>query len=102
MDAGEALEVVGTGTRRALGRPVEAAHVLDASALRGVLDYEPEELTLTALPATPLVEIESLLATRGQCLAFEPSHLLGAGTIGGVVSIGLAGPRRPKAGSARD
>ena len=66
MDAGEALEVVGTGTRRALGRPVDAAHVLDVSALRGVLDYEPEELTLTALPATPLAEIESVLAARGQ------------------------------------
>jgi glycolate oxidase FAD binding subunit len=102
MDAGEALEVVGTGTRRALGRPVEAPHVLDVSALRGVLEYEPEELILTVLPATPLVEIEALLAARRQCLAFEPSHLPDAGTIGGVVSTGLAGPRRPKAGAARD
>jgi glycolate oxidase FAD binding subunit len=67
-----------------------------------VLDYEPEELIITALPATPLVEIEALLAERRQCLAFEPSHLSGAGTIGGVVSTGLAGPRRLKAGAARD
>ena len=42
MSAGEALEVVGTGTRRALGRPVDAPHVLDVAALRGVLQYEPE------------------------------------------------------------
>lgn len=102
MNAGEALDVVGTGTRRGLGRPIDAAHVLDVSALRGVLEYEPEELILTALPGTPLAEIEDLLATRKQCLAFEPSYLTGPGTLGGSVSTGLSGPRRPKAGAVRD
>src|SRR5690349_2951672 len=102
MDAGEALEVVGTGTRRGLGRPVEAPHVLDVSALRGVLEYEPEELVLTALPGTPLEEIEALLAERKQCLAFEPPYLARGGTLGGAVSTGLSGPRRPKAGAVRD
>jgi glycolate oxidase FAD binding subunit len=102
MNAGEALEVLGGGARRELGRPVDVAHVLDVSALRGVLDYEPEELILTALPGTPLAEIENVLAARRQCLAFEPSHLPGAGTLGGAVSTGLAGPRRPKSGAARD
>ena len=102
MNAGEALEIIGTGTWRELGRPVEAPHVLDVAALRGVLDYEPEELVLTALPGTPLAEIENLLATRTQCLAFEPPYLTGAGTLGGTVSIGLSGPRRVKAGAVRD
>lgn len=106
MNAGEALDVVGTGTRRGLGRPVDAAHVLELSALRGVLEYEPEELILTAQPGTPLSEIEGLLATRKQCLAFEPPHLAGAGTLGGTlggaVATGLSGPRRPKAGAVRD
>ena len=102
MNAGEALEIIGTGTRRELGRPVDAPHVLDVAALRGVLDYEPEELVLTALPGTPLAEIENLLATRKQCLAFEPPYLTGAGTLGGTVSIGLSGPRRVKAGAVRD
>jgi glycolate oxidase FAD binding subunit len=76
--------------------------VLDVSALRGVVAYEPEELILTALPGTPLAEIESLLAARRQCLAFEPPYLMGAGTLGGAVSTGLSGPRRPKAGAVRD
>lgn len=69
---GETLEVLAGATRRALGRPVEARHVLDVSSLRGVLTYEPEELILTALPGTPVDEIEAMLAERGQCLAFEP------------------------------
>ena len=103
INAGEALEVAGAGTRRGLGRPVDAPHVLDVSGLRGVLEYEPEELILTALPGTPLAEIESLLAARKQCLMFEPPYLGGGlGTLGGAVSSGLSGPRRPKAGAVRD
>jgi glycolate oxidase FAD binding subunit len=101
MSTGEALEVIGGGSRRDLGRPVDAPHVLDMAGLRGVLSYEPEELILTALPTTPLAEIEALLATRNQCLAFEPPHAEHA-TLGGTVSIGHSGPRRPKAGAVRD
>ncbi len=103
------LEIVGTGTKRGLGRPVQAAHTLDLSGLSGVVSYEPEELLLTVLPGTPMAEVTALLAGRGQEFAFEaPDHgpLLGlpggGGTVGGVVSAGLAGPRRFKAGSARD
>jgi glycolate oxidase FAD binding subunit len=95
MAEGEALEVVAGGTRRALGRPVDAPHVLDVSALSGVLSYEPEELILTALPATPLAEIEALLASRGQCLAFEPPYIAGIGEASataagmpGAISVG--------------
>jgi glycolate oxidase FAD binding subunit len=102
MNAGEALDVVGAGTRRGLGRPIEVPHVLDVSALCGIVEYEPEELILTALPGTPIAEIESLLAARKQCLAFEPPYLTGAGTLGGAVSTALSGPRRPKAGAVRD
>ena len=100
---GEALEVLGNGSRRDLGRPVDSVHVLDVSALNGVVSHEPEELILTALPATPLAEIEALLASRGQCLAFEPPHLSESpGTLGGAVATALSGPRRPRAGSVRD
>jgi len=103
------LELLGNGTKRGLGKPVEAEALLDFSQLRGVTLYEPEELVLTAKAGTPLLEIESLLAQRGQMLAFEPMDLgplYGAvpwqATIGGVVACNLAGPRRPKAGAARD
>src|SRR5262249_21565597 len=69
---GAAIEIVGGGSKRGVGRPVEAAHVLDVSALKGVEAYEPEELVLTAKPGTPLVEIERLLERSQQMLAFEP------------------------------
>jgi glycolate dehydrogenase FAD-binding subunit len=102
------LEIVGGGSKRGLGRPVQAAHTLDLSALAGIVDYEAAELVLTARAATPLAEIEAALAPKGQMLAFEPpdwGRLLGSSagqTIGGVLSCNLAGPRRFKAGAARD
>lgn len=109
LDAGEPLELTGTGSKRALGRPVQAGHALDLSDLSGVVSYEPEELVLTVRPATPMAEIEAMLRGRGQHLAFEPPDLgplyglpLGGGTLGGVLAAGLAGPRRLSAGSARD
>ena len=102
------LELLGSGTKRGIGRPVEAEHVLDLTGLTGVTLYEPEELVLSARAGTPLAEIEALLEKHGQQLAFEPmdcSALLGtggSGTLGGTLAANLAGPRRLKAGSARD
>ncbi len=103
------LEVVGRGSKRGLGRPVQAAHGLDLSALSGIMLYEPEELVLAAGAATPLAEIEAVLAEQGQHLAFEPPDLgplLGnpaeAGSLGGALACNLSGPRRLKAGAARD
>ena len=106
---GKSLEIVGHGSKRALGRPSQTDATLDLSALAGVTLYEPEELVLSAKAGTPIAEIEALLASRGQALAFEPMDLgpllggtPGAGTIGGVLAANLSGPRRIKAGAARD
>jgi glycolate oxidase FAD binding subunit len=103
------LETVGHGSKRGIGRPSQAEHTLDLSKLSGVTLYEPAELVLSARAGTPLAEIEKLLADNGQQFAFEPmdfSPLLGGdpgrGTIGGVLAANLSGPRRLKAGAARD
>ncbi len=103
------LEVMGRGSKRGLGRPVRASRDLDLSALTGITLYEPEELVLAARAGTPLAEIEAALAAEGQHLAFEPADLgplLGgppdAGSIGGMLACNLSGPRRIKAGAARD
>ncbi|MBV9151577.1 MAG: FAD-binding protein, partial [Alphaproteobacteria bacterium] len=72
LAAEEPLEVIGGGSKRGLGRPVQAAHTLDLSLLSGIRDYAPSELVLTAGAATPLAEIERALAEQGQMLAFEP------------------------------
>ena len=103
------LAVRGRGSKDAFGRPVEADHTLDLSGLAGIGCYEPNELFMTAGVATTLAEIEAALRRNNQQMAFEPADLgvlLGgeeeAGTIGGAIACNLAGPRRIKAGAARD
>ena len=111
------LEIAGTATKRGLGRPLLGphggegnriiGHTLDLSRLSGIMLYEPEELVLSAGAGTPLAEIEAAVAERGQQLAFEPMHLArhygtDGGTLGGAIACNLAGPRRIKAGAARD
>src|SRR5580700_10836591 len=109
LAAEEPLEVLAGGSKRGLGRPLQTPHTLDLSALSGIRDYAPSELVLTAGAATPLAEVERALDAAGQQLAFEPPDwrgLLGAEdvepTLGGVLACNLSGPRRIKAGAARD
>jgi glycolate oxidase FAD binding subunit len=106
---GKTLEVVGRGSKRGLGRPSQTDLTLDLSGLSGVTLYEPEELVLSAQAATPLAEIEDLVASKNQQLDFEPMDYgpilgepAGAGTLGGALAANLSGPRRIKAGAARD
>ncbi len=73
---------------------------LDPRTLGGVVSYEPTELALAVRCGTPLAEVEALLDTEGQMLAFEPPHFGPAATIGGCIASGLAGPRRAAAGYA--
>jgi glycolate oxidase FAD binding subunit len=109
LSENKALEIIGRGSKRTLGRPAQFDASVDLSALSGITLYEPEELVLAAKAGTPLSEIEAQLASSAQELAFEPMDygpLLGlpAGrqTIGGVLATNLSGPRRIKAGAARD
>jgi len=106
---GKALEVMGQGSKRGIGRAAQWDLSLDLSDFSGVTLYEPEELILSAKAGTPIAEIEKLLAANNQELAFEPidygpvfGAAAGRGTIGGVLGANLSGPRRIKAGAARD
>jgi glycolate oxidase FAD binding subunit len=106
---GKATEIVGHGSKRVIGRPAQTDLTLDLSALSGITLYEPEELVLSAKASTPLAEIEAVVAAKGQQLAFEPMDyatllggVVGRGTIGGVLAANVSGPRRIKAGAARD
>jgi glycolate oxidase FAD binding subunit len=109
LAGGKTVEIVGHGSKRAIGRPAQTDLTLDLSALTGVTLYEPEELVLSAKAGTPLAEIEALLAANGQQLAFEPMDYAailggvgGRGTIGGALAANVSGPRRIKTGAARD
>ncbi|QWG17642.1 FAD-binding protein [Bradyrhizobium sediminis] len=102
------LEIIGHGGKRLIGQPMATNALLDLSALNAVVAYEPSELIITVQAGAPLADVLSLIDSRNQQFAFEPintSALLGTpdiGTIGGMIGAGLAGPRRIRAGGARD
>ena len=102
------LEVIGHGSKRAVGQPMATNALLDLSGLNAVSSYEPNELIITVQAGAPLADVQSLIDAKNQQFAFEPvdvSVLLGTpaiGTIGGMIGAGLAGPRRIKAGAVRD
>jgi glycolate oxidase FAD binding subunit len=119
------LCVRGGGTKDFYGGEIRG-DVLDTTGYRGIVEYEPTELVITACAGTPLAEIEATMRERGQMLAFEPPHFgylpspppplprAGEGnfvpaspekrmaTLGGCVAAGLSGPRRAYTGAVRD
>jgi glycolate oxidase FAD binding subunit len=106
---GRTIEVRGTGTKSDVGPPVRADQRLDLESMRGVVDYDPGELVLTVRAGARIAEIDALLSSHRQMLAFEPVEFgllrgddCGGGTLGGVLAANLSGPRRLVRGSARD
>ncbi len=107
------LQIIGHGTKSAMERvrgPAKSGtDTLNMTGLSGILSYAPEELVLTARAGTPMADINAALQAKGQELAFEPMDYgplfglkAGRGTIGGVLATNTSGPRRIKAGAARD
>lgn len=95
------LVIQGSNSKAFLGRPI-TGQTLDVRCHRGIVNYDPTELVITARAGTPLVAIEAALESAGQMLPCEPPHYGEEATWGGMVACGLAGPRRPWSGSVRD
>jgi glycolate oxidase FAD binding subunit len=103
------VEIVGAGSKRGIGHPVQSAAIMTTASLRGITLYEPTELVMSARAGTPVSQIEVELASRGQMLPFEPLDygpaLASQGsqpTIGAVFATNNSGSRRIAVGSARD
>ncbi|HET9663978.1 MAG TPA: glycolate oxidase subunit GlcE [Burkholderiales bacterium] len=101
VDAKAPLRIRGGGTKDFYGGELRG-DLLGTTDYRGIVDYEPTELVITARCGTPLSEIEDAMREQGQMLAFEPPHFGDGATLGGCIAAGLSGPRRPYAGAARD
>jgi glycolate oxidase FAD binding subunit len=106
--SGKSIAVQGSGTKWGMGA-ARAEHtdkliMLKTGQLRGVSEYDPGELTITAGAGTLLSEVTELLAKNGQYLPFDPlySDSLPSATLGGTVGAGLSGPRRLRYGGLRD
>ena len=103
------VEIVGSGSKRGIGRPTHAATVVSPCIMRSVKLYEPSELVMAAEAGVLVSDIEAELENNGQMLAFEPVDLgpvldkpAGRGTVGGMFAVDISGSRRIAAGSGRD
>lgn len=98
---GSPVRIRGGNSKARIGREVMGRE-LDTREHRGIVSYDPTELVVTVRAGTPLAELEWVLNEKNQWLACEPPHLGDGATVGGMVSAGLSGPRRPWSGSVRD
>ena len=99
---GTPLRIRGGGSKDFYGETLQG-ELLETTAYRGIVSYEPSELVVTVRAGTPLAELEAALAEKGQCLAFEPPRFGDlSGTCGGMVAAGLSGPARGSVGGVRD
>ena len=103
------IELVGSGSKRKIGKPLQCAKTLNLSKLEGIIEYLPEELYIKVQACTPIDQIEEELKKNKQQLAFEPidfGYLFSGksdfGTAAGQVACNISGPRRFKVGSVRD
>ncbi len=95
------LNIIGGDSKSFLGCTPQGQPLM-VSDNRGIINYEPTELVITARAGTPLSEIEAALDAEQQMLGFEPPHFGNSATLGGTIACGLSGPRRPYTGAARD
>jgi glycolate oxidase FAD binding subunit len=93
---------VGGGTKPRLAAVDDSFTRISTLQLRGIVEYEPEEFTVSALAGTPLSEITAALAERGQYLPFDPLFVKQGATLGGTVAAGTSGPGRFRFGGVRD
>ena len=103
------IELIGSGSKRKIGRPLQCSKTLNLSKLNEIIEYLPEELYIKVKACTPIKQIEEELQKNKQQLAFEPidfGYLFNGksdcGTAAGQVACNISGPRRFKVGSIRD
>ena len=98
---GAPLRLTGSGTWLDAGRPARDAVTLPLASTRGVIQYEPGDLTLTVGAGTTLGELRELTAANRQWIPLDP---FGGdeGSIGASVATSSCGPLATGFGTPRD
>lgn len=99
--AGVPLRIRGAGTWISAGPPVAAQETLSLEQERGIVEYVPGDLTLTARAGTPLSEIESATRANDQWFPLDPWGGDG-GTVGATIATATCGPHTHSMGHPRD
>ena len=92
----------GGGTQVALGNvPAEVGLALDLSGQDRLLDYQPNDLTVTVEGGITLGQLQRELAPGGKFLPLE-APLAETATVGGILAANTTGPLRFSYGQPRD
>ncbi|HUF13468.1 MAG TPA: FAD-binding oxidoreductase [Longimicrobiales bacterium] len=87
------VEIGGGRTARSAGRPVSRIDVLLSTArIRGVTEYEPDDLTIGVAGGTQIGDVRARVAAARQRLPLDPTSA--RASVGGVLARGAAGPMR--------
>jgi glycolate oxidase FAD binding subunit len=96
-----AIEIIGAGTKRSWGNPVNADIQLNTTRLVGVREHSWQDLTATVGAGTPWAVMQKALAVHNQHVALDPLWPETA-TVGGIIATNDSGALRLKYGSLRD
>lgn len=83
------------------GRPVHAPQSLSLSGDSGIVDYVPDDLTITVRAGTTVEEIAAATRANNQWLPLDPAAAAEA-TIGATIATASSGPLAHSFGFARD
>jgi glycolate oxidase FAD binding subunit len=98
----EAIVISGGATRLSIGDPPARYDVsLELSSLRGIVEYEPDDLVATVRAGTTLDELAAALVPRAQRWPVE-AGMPGRATVGGTLASAAAGPSRLRYFHPRD
>jgi glycolate oxidase FAD binding subunit len=101
-EEGLAVAPRGSGSALELGRPPRRLDlVLDVGGLDAIIEYNPDDLTVTAQAGVTGGALAARLADHRQILPLDPPGWRGR-TVGGIVATQASGPRRIRYGAPRD
>ncbi len=100
--ARRSITLIGRNSKRGMAGPMQTADVcISTAALHRVLQYEPNDLTISVEAGHPFADLQNLLGKHGQMIALDPPFSRDA-TIGGTVAANQSGPLSRGFGTARD
>lgn len=99
-ELGMSALVWGGGTHQGLGGRISPDLVVYTGLLNRLIDWQPDDFTVTVEAGTRVVDLEERLNQRGQTAVLP--EVSGSATVGGVMAAGVSGWRRLRFGPTRD
>lgn len=94
------VAIWGGGTHRDMGYSVSPDLVVSTRGLMGVVDWQPDDLTVVVRAGTAVSDLEAELNRGGQTAVLPERP--GAATVGGIVASGSSAYARLRYGPTRD